>query len=38
MASELVKSKKKDNINLVASIQENLNKLIEDYHTPLMKV
>ena len=32
MASKLVKSNKEDNINLVASIQENLNKLIEDYH------
>ena len=32
MASKLVKSDKEDNINLVASIQENLNKLIEDYH------
>ena len=32
MASKLVKSNKEDNTNLVASIQENLNKLIEDYH------
>ena len=32
MASKLVKSNKEENINLVASIQENPNKLIEDYH------
>ena len=32
MASKLVKSNEEDNTNLVASIQENLNKLIEDYH------
>ena len=32
MASKLVKSNKEGNINLVASIQKNLKKLIEDYH------
>ena len=32
MASKLVKSNKEENINLVASVQENLNKLIEGYH------
>ena len=32
MASKLVKSNKEDNITLVALIQKNLNKLIEDYH------
>ena len=32
MASKLVRGKKEDNITLVASIQKNLNKLIEDPH------
>ena len=32
MASKLIRSNKEDNINLVASIQENLNKVIEDCH------
>ena len=32
MASKLIRSNKEDNINLMASFQENLNKLIEDYH------
>ena len=31
-ASKLVKGNKEDNTNLVASIQENLNKLLEDSH------
>ena len=32
MTSKLMKSNKEDNINLVASIEENPNQLIEDYH------